>query len=280
VANDLFGLVTERQKRGGVDLLGLATGLSLVDKYTGGMQPDQMWLVGAVTSGGKSAFGLDVTLAAARQGDTAVYFSLEMSAESLTNRLISRVTKLDGQRILRGKINKTELGRVKDAVDELAELPLVVFDSSVSSDQIQTKTLELAEKTDIGFVCVDYAQMLRDPNVHGETDRVGNISGAIRTLARPDYLNVPVMLLSQLNRQSQTRENRIPQLHDFKGASDLEQDAEVALLLDRPYKRLMEEGAPPKDIEDDAKIIIAKNRNGMTLATPAEFHASTTTWIQ
>jgi replicative DNA helicase len=243
------------------------------------MQPNQLWLVGALTGGGKTSIGLDSALAAARQGVTALYYSIEMSAESLTYRLLARMTGIDDGRIMRGKINKTELRKVQDAVEEMGDIPLTLFDSSLTSLGVSESALAFAEREPVGFIVVDYAQLLKDPVQTSDAERVGRISGNIRTLAMPDQLNIPIMLLSQFNRSSQS-DGRIPRLHDFKGASDLEQDADIALILHRPYQQLMAEGAPPVDVETDAKIIIAKNRFGMTPATPAEFHTRTTTWKQ
>jgi replicative DNA helicase len=281
VATSLLAKVTERYDVGGVNLIGVSTGLKTVDTMTGGMGADEMWIIGAGTGVGKSSLAMSMSLEVARANKGVIYYSLEMSAESLVNRLISTATGIDAGRIIRGKISQPELKQIHYAAEEIQDLSLFIVDSSMTSEDVVEHTQIVADSHgDIGLVTVDYAQLMSDPNTFGETERVGRISGNLRSIARPDMLNIPILVLSQLNRASQSREDRTPQLHDLKSASDLEQDAHVVLLLHRPYKDAMEHGAEPKDIETDAKIIVAKSRNGPTGSTRSNFHTRTMTWSQ
>lgn len=279
--DSLLGKVEERYKQGGVDLLGTPTGFSVVDRMTGGLQTDQMWIVAGSTSVGKSSIALNMALNACKRGENVLFYSLEMSSESLVNRMLSTMTGVDAGRIERGKFNATEKKSIQNASEEVRDLGLHIVDASCTSQDVREHSFRLGDKLGgVGLVVVDYAQLLGDDPSLGDVERLTRISNNIRNLARPDQMNAPVLLLSQLNRASQSREDKTPQLHDLKGASQFEQDAHVVLLLHRPHREAMMKGAESKDIEDDAKIIIAKNRSGPSGATTAKFHARTTTWSQ
>ena len=280
LASSLFETVAERQAIGGVDLLGLSTGLDRIDEWTGGLQPDQLWIVGARTAVGKTALALSIGLTVARQDRGVIVYSLEMSAELLVNRLLSRMTDIAAGRIYRGKISTNELSRVKAAAEELSGLKLAVVDVTMSSDELSEHAKRVADQSDVGLVIVDYAGILRDDSGFGETERMSRISNNIRALARPDQLNCAVVLLAQLNRASEHREDHTPQLSDLKSSGSLEQDAHVVLLPYRPYLYELMHGAEPKEVEDDAMIIVAKNREGITGATRAQFYPRLMEWRQ
>lgn len=280
LASSLFETVAERQAIGGVDLLGLSTGLDRIDEWTGGLQPDQLWIVGARTAVGKTALALSIGLTVARQDRGVIVYSLEMSAELLVNRLLSRMTDIAAGRIYRGKISANELSRVKAAAEELSGLKLAVVDVTMSSDELSEHAKRVADQSDVGLVIVDYAGILRDDSGFGETERMSRISNNIRALARPDQLNCAVVLLAQLNRASEHREDHTPQLSDLKSSGSLEQDAHVVLLPYRPYLYELMHGAEPKEVEDDAMIIVAKNREGITGATRAQFYPRLMEWRQ
>jgi len=280
IADDLMGIVTQRQQVGGVDLIGLPTGFHKIDEWTGGLQPDQLWVVGARTAVGKTSFALSMALNVAREGRGVLVYSLEMSGELLTNRLLARMTDIPAGRIYRGKLTPEELARVRAAAEELAGTRLAVIDSSLTSDELREHAMRVADKSDIGLAVIDYAGILRDDSKFGETERIGRISNNIRALARPDHLDCPVVLLAQLNRASEQREDPTPQLSDLKSSGSLEQDAHVVILPYRPYLYELMHGAEPLDVEDDAMLIIAKNREGVTGATKASFIPRLMEWRQ
>lgn len=281
ITRRLLEKVEERYDKGGVDLLGTPTGMGVIDLMTGGMDKDQLWIIAGQTGGGKSALALNIALNSCKLGNDVLFYSLEMGAESLVNRLLSTMTGVDAGRIIRGKFNSTEKRAIQNAVNEIEDLGLYIIDSSCTSQQVREHSFRLGEKLGgVGMIVVDYAQLLGDDGSLGDVERLTRISNNIRNLARPDQMNAPVLLLSQLNRASQSREDKTPQLHDLKGASQFEQDAHVVLLLHRPHREAMLKGADAKDIETDAKIIIAKNRSGPSGSTTASFNTKTTTWSQ
>lgn len=280
IAASYLTTVSERQAAGGVDLLGAATGYHRIDEWTGGMQPDQMWIVGARTAVGKTALALSIGLNVARQGRGVLVYSLEMSAELLVNRLLARMTDIPAGRIMRGRMTLEELARVRVAAEELADLKLAVIDQSLTSEELSEHAKRVKDASDVGLVVIDYAGMLTDSGSFGETERMMRISNTCRNLARPDQLDCTVLLLAQLNRASESREDHTPQLSDLKSSGSLEQDAHVVLLPYRPYIYELLHGAEPKEVEDDAMIIIAKNREGITGATKAKFYPRLMEWRQ
>lgn len=281
VAHRLFSKVSERYDQGGVELLGVPSGFQTIDRMTGGLGVDEMWVIAGATGGGKSSLALNMALNACRRDENVLFYSLEMSAESLVNRLLSTMTGVDSGRIIRGKFSSTEKRALENAISDIDDLGLYIIDSTCTSQMVREHSFRIADKVGgVGLICVDYAQLLGDDSSLGDVERLTRISNNIRNLARPDQMNAPVILLSQLNRASQSREDKTPQLHDLKGASQFEQDAHVVLLLHRPHREAMTKGAEPKDIEDDAKIIVAKNRSGPSGSTTAKFNTRTTTWTQ
>lgn len=278
--------VGERKRLGGVETIGLPTGFWRLDDYLGGLQPDSLYLIGARTGMGKTSLALDIALNVARQNQRVLFYSLEMTAERLANRLLSRMTDIPGGKIVRGKLDDQEYRVVKQASTELADIPLAIADSTFGSEALMDHSETLAEKASVGdgpplgLIVIDYASLLRDPQKFGENERVGRISNNIRALARPDHLNIPIILLVQLNREADRRENHIPTLSDIRDSGSLEQDAHAVIFCYRPYYYELMQGAERLSEERDAALIVAKNREGPQGKTKATFHPSKTMWTQ
>jgi len=281
IARSFVDEISERKAKGGVELLGIATGFDTVDDFTGGLQSDQFWIVAARTSVGKTAFALDMALHASRHGYGTLFYSLEMRGEILVNRLLSRMTGIPAGRIIRGKLTDPELVLVVEACAVLDTFKLAIIDKTVTSLDIIEESMRVADTTgNVGLVMVDYAGILADRSVHGDVQRLSEISGNLRMLARPDYLDCTVVVLAQLNRQSEMREDHRPALSDIKGSGSFEQDADVVLFPYRPHLYELMKGADAVDEETDAEIIIAKNRNGPMASTKASFYPKLMKWEQ
>jgi replicative DNA helicase len=286
VAKSYLGVVEERQKGGGVDVVGIPTGFHRVDEMTGGLQPDTLTIVGGRPGMGKTAFAIQIALNVSRGDKRVIFYSLEMTAERIVNRLLASMTGIPGGRIVRGKLSGDELKKVKRAAEELREFKMAISDRSMTSDDITADVTELAERAEasggpsLGLAIIDYVSLLRDPQRVNENERVGRISSNLRTLARPDQLNIPVVALVQLNRQADARENHVPSLSDIRDSGSIEQDAETVIFPFRPYYYALMEGSERLEEERDAKIVIAKNREGPSGATPAIFYPAQTTWRQ
>lgn len=278
-AESFLGNVEERYEQGGVEYMGIPTGLHKIDYLTGGLQPDCMWVIGARTGVGKSSIALDIALHAAGNDYGVLFYSQEMRAEALAKRLISRVAGISSARIERGKLSEREMRDVRRAADRFENLKLGIIDRTLTSDALREHALGTRERFQVDLLVVDHAQALADSAAMGETEKVGQISNKMRQLARPDQMNCPVILLAQLNRGSEHRDDPTPKLSDLRNSGNLEQDAEVALLLHRPYLYERMKGADAKDVEA-AQIIIAKNRDGSSGSTAAKFYPSQTRWEQ
>src|SRR5690606_32166959 len=135
---------------------------------------------------------------------------------------------------IRGQIEDHEYEQVVAAAQELEGLNMQIVDSTATAIGITEHAMTVREEQPVSTVFVDYLQLLADEQGLPETERVGLISRRLRALGRPDYLDCPVIALSQLSRASQQAESKVPQLHHLKNSSNLEQDANVVLLLYRP----------------------------------------------
>ena len=286
VASSFYKDVETRKKRGGVDIIGTATGFYRLDEYLGGLQPDALYLVGGRPGMGKTALGLDIALNVAMQNKRVLVYSLEMTADRLTNRLLSRMTNIPSGRIVRGKLNNDELQQVKKASEELRDIPLAITDETFDSERLVEHATNLAERAakgggpDVGLLVIDYVSLLRDAQKFGENERVGRISNNLRALARPDNLNIPIVALVQLNREVDKRESHIPTLSDIRDSGSLEQDAHAVIFCYRPAYYDQMAGGESQAEERDAALIIAKNREGPQGKTKAIFRPTRTQWLQ
>lgn len=286
VATSFFSEIEERKQKGGVDIIGTPTGFWRLDEYLGGLQPDAMYVIGARTGLGKTSLALDIALNVARQDKGVLFFSLEMTAERLTNRLLSRMTDIPGGRIVRGKVDGDELRALKLAAEELSDIPLAIDDTTYDSERLISYATNVAEdaakrgRSEIGLVVVDYISLLRDQQKVNENERLTRISNNLRSLARPDQLNTPILVLAQLNREVDKREGNIPTLSDLRDSGAIEQDAHAVIFCYRPYYYELLKGAEPMPQENDAALIVAKNREGPQGKTRATFYPSRTAWEQ
>jgi replicative DNA helicase len=286
VAKSYLGIVGERQKRGGVETIGIPTGFHRVDELTGGLQPDTLTIIGARPGVGKTSLALNIAQNVAKANNRVLFYSLEMTAERMVNRMLSSMTMIPGGKIVRGMLSPEEFRRVKQAAEELRQYPIAMADTTFTSEGLADDAEKWAERAaaapgpPLGLVVVDYLSLLRDAAKVNENERVARISSNLRALARPDYLNIPIIALVQLNRSVEGRENKIPNMSDIRDSGAVEQDAENVWFPFRPYYYEQMNGSPPLEEERDARIIIAKNREGPTGSTPVTFYPAKTTWSQ
>lgn len=251
------------------DADGVLSGYRDLDGMTYGFHPGQMIVLAARPSVGKTSLAMNFAEHAmlpdgGRKSAGVLVFSLEMTAAQLAMRLICSRARVDMKRIRDRVISKQDSADIATTVKELKTAPLWIDDASSSSIlDIRAKARRLHTKNPLGLVVVDYLQLIRgtDNRVQRE-QQIAEISRGMKGMAKE--LNVPVVVLSQLNRESE-KENRDPRISDLRESGSIEQDADVVLLLHRPKKRDdddgVEEGAMPGDVEH-IKLIIAKQRNG------------------
>lgn len=251
------------------DADGVLSGFRDLDGMTYGFHPGQMIVLAARPSVGKTSLAMNFVEHAmipdgGRKPSGVIVFSLEMTAAQLAMRLICSRARVDMKRIRDRVISKQDSAEIANTVKELKQAPLWIDDSSSSSIlDIRAKARRLHTKSPLGLVVVDYLQLIRgtDNRVQRE-QQIADISRGMKGMAKE--LNVPVVVLSQLNRDSE-KENRDPRLSDLRESGSIEQDADVVMLLSRPKKSDDDEaveGGGMYNEHEHIKLIIAKQRNG------------------
>ena len=251
------------------DADGVLSGFRDLDGMTYGFHPGQMIVLAARPSVGKTSLAMNFAEHAilqdgGRASSGVLVFSLEMTAAQLAMRLICSRARVDMKRIRDRVISKQESGEIATTVKELKGTPLWIDDAASSSIlDIRAKARRIDAKHRLGLVVIDYLQLIRGTDSRAPREQqIADISRGVKGMAKE--LNVPVVVLSQLNRESE-KENRDPRLSDLRESGSIEQDADVVLLLHRPKKRdddeALDEGGLPGEVEH-IKLIIAKQRNG------------------
>lgn len=256
------------------DIIGHPTGMPTVDALTSGLQPGQLWVVGARPGGGKSAWSLAVASHVADATGLAVpFFSYEMGVTELTVRLLANRSGVDGQLLRRGRIPPAQSRKVAAAASQLANSTLLLDEHpSETIEGLRSVLRRLARRKEIAAVFVDYLQLIASPDAgrgDNRTVEIGRISRGLKLLAAE--IGVPVVAMSQLSRKTEERGSR-PQLSDLRESGSIEQDASLVALLHRRIHT--DPAADPRDLD----IIIAKHRNGPTGTIRARWDQSTSSF--
>jgi replicative DNA helicase len=238
-------------------ITGVPTGLLDLDALTRGFQPETLVIVAARPGMGKSALVLNVAQHVAANGRTAALFSLEMSEEELTMRSIASAANIDGHRLQRGYVREREWAALSQAFGALSELELYIDASPfVTVFDIKARARRLKAKAGLDVLIVDYTQlMIGDAKQQNRTLEIASITRGLKALAKD--LRIPVVALSQLNRDLERRDNKRPMLADLRDSGALEQDADIVLFIYRDdYYH------PDSQEPGVAELIIAKHRGG------------------
>lgn len=258
VVSDTLQLIEDMQN--GEVQQGIKTGFTDIDNVTQGLQPGQMIVVAGRPAMGKSTLGIDFARhAALHEHQTAIVFSLEMSKNELAQRILAAETNIslgDLRRVER--IDNAKWNIMNNFLDKLRNAPLYIDDSpNMSLMEIRAKCRRLKQTDDLKLVVIDYLQLMTSgKNIDNRQQEVSEFSRALKLLAKE--LEVPVVALSQLNRSSELRSDKKPQLSDLRESGSIEQDADVVFLVHRPEVYNAEER------QGEADIIMAKHRNGPT----------------
>jgi replicative DNA helicase len=248
--------------QGGRAITGLETGFYELDDLTRGLQNGEMIVLASRPGVGKSALALNIAEHVAVDLEKPVaFFSIEMSREALALRLLSSRAKVDGQKLRKGTLSNDEAAKVRDAASRLYEVPLYIDDQpGLRIIDLRAKARRLVARHKIELIIVDYLQLMttgqREENRQVE---VASISRGIKSLARE--LNVPVLALSQLRRESE-QEERMPRLSDLRESGAIEQDADVVMLLHREEMRRVPGSEEYEKVKGTADLLLAKQRNG------------------
>ena len=264
------------------DVVGVRTGFTDLDHTTHGFQRGDLIILAARPSMGKTAVALNlaINVAGYQNNEAVAIFSLEMSAESLAMRLLSAKSRVAGDSLRTGRnLDNEKWNRISEASDTLSNVKIFIDDkSSVKVSEIFSKCRRLKNEHGLALVLIDYIQLIQGSSSgRSEVNRqqeVSEISRSLKSLARE--LDVPVIALSQLSRNVESREDKKPQLSDLRESGAIEQDADIVMLLFRKsyYDSDAKEEAERTGSEE-LEINIAKHRNGATRRINLAFEANT-----
>lgn len=249
------------------EITGLATGFADIDKLTSGLQPDDMIIIAARPSMGKTSLAMNIaehvaTGSNANHKKTPVaVFSLEMSQEALVKRMLCSRAGISMKNLSEGYVSREKHDHLVKAANDLSEASIFVDDTpGLEPIELRARARRLKKKHDIGLIVIDYLQMMNYSKFarDGRQREVAGISGALKAMAKE--LHIPVIVLSQLSRAPETREGK-PKLSDLRDSGSIEQDADVVGLLRRPIRMAEDDSAEDPTL---AILEIAKHRNGPT----------------
>ncbi|HSC45875.1 MAG TPA: replicative DNA helicase [Candidatus Acidoferrum sp.] len=251
----------EKIFREGKSITGVSTGYTELDKLLSGLQNSELLILAARPSQGKTALALNLAEnIAIRAGSPVAFFSLEMSKESLLQRLVASVAQIDAHKFRTGHLSREDWRKMTEALGQISSAPLWIDDAgSTSVLEIGAKARRLKRDKGLSLLVVDYLQLITGRGrFNNRQEEVSSISRGLKGLAKE--LQIPVLVLSQLTRAPE-REERGPQLSDLRESGAIEQDADVVMFIYRPHWAKMD--AAPEE-RDQAEIQVAKQRNGPT----------------
>jgi replicative DNA helicase len=243
-------------------LLGIASGFQAVDRFTGGWQETDLIIVGGASSMGKTSFALALAYNAALHTNTpTVIFSYEMSALQLIRRLASMESEICNKYITNGTLNDQELNKIHEAVANIEKIPLHIDEGNITSlGYLVHRIKEYVKNKNVKLVMIDYLQLVSSKNKAGSREQeVSKVARTLKNLAKE--LNITVIALSQLNRGVGMRNNSKPTLSDLRESGEIEQAADVVMLIYRPEYYGIEYNDDGKESKGTANIIFAKGRN-------------------
>jgi len=246
--------------------IGITTGLFDSDKMLQGWHNSELTILAARPAMGKTALMLHFAVSAARSGKSVCIYSLEMSDISLTDRLIIKLGDLNASNYRSGKIAPIEWSGIEKGVNDVSELPIYIDDNSmVSINYIKTHSRNMKKLGKCDMIFIDYLQLMdmSGGNKQNREQDVSQTSRAAKIISKE--LDIPVILLSQLSRNVEQRGgDKRPQLSDLRDSGAIEQDADNVIFIHRPEYYGSKEDTSGHDLKGLGKLIVAKQRNGMT----------------
>ena len=273
------------ETKGGIT--GLASGFHKLDDVTAGWQPSDLIILAGRPAMGKTSFALSLCKnIAVDYNEPVAFFSLEMNKKQLADRLISQVCEITGHKILTGQLDKLEWERFDKHVGRLFNAPIYVDETpGLSIFELRTKARRLVREHNIKMIMIDYLQLMTGSGKHfgSRQEEVSSISQSLKGLAKE--LNIPILALSQLNRDVEKRdskdksEGKRPQLSDLRESGAIEQDADMVLFVHRPEYYHIYEDEKGISTRGKADIIIAKHRKGATKDVRLAFKGEYTSFL-
>jgi replicative DNA helicase len=242
------------------DLVGVPTGFTELDALTNGFHPGQLIIVAARPAMGKSTFALDIARnAAIAQNKSTLFFSLEMGRAEIAMRMLSAESAIPLQSMRKGNIADSDWTKLAQVRGRINDAPLYIDDSpNMTLVEIRAKCRRLSQRVGLKMIVIDYLQLLTSgKKVESRQQEVSEFSRALKLLSKE--LNIPVVALSQLNRQAEQTKDKKPELSHLRESGSLEQDADVVVLL---HREAIGDSDHPRAGEAD--LILAKQRSGPT----------------
>lgn len=268
---DAFDRIEELHKNKGA-LRGLKTGFRDLDKKTAGFQKGDLVIIGARPAMGKTTFAQNLAYNIASINKKGVlFFSMEMAANEIIDRMISDVSGVDNWKMRTGNLTDEEFSRIGDALGEMDEIPIYIDDtSSMTIVELRNKARRAMHDHDIGIVIVDYLQLIQGSDRYkgNRVQEVTEISRGLKILARE--LEIPVIALAQLSRNVTGRDDPRPVLSDLRESGSIEQDADLVMFLHRPdYYKQNDDNYEETHITE---LLVAKHRHGAVGKIELYFH--------
>ena len=261
-------------------LSGIASGFYDLDSFTQGFQKSELIILAGRPSMGKTALSLNIGLNVLKNSNLpVVFFSLEMSKEQLAYRLLTSESNIASMKLKTGNLYEEDWLKVNTIIKNLSLLPLFIDDTpNISIQDIKTKIKKiLFEQNQIGLVIIDYLQLMQYAkfNIENRTQELSYITRSLKNLARE--FKVPIIALSQLSRNVETRINKRPILSDLRESGSIEQDADLVLMVYRESYYSDETVSPNEN--NLAEVIISKHRNGPVGVVELEFDSKYTKFL-
>jgi len=241
------------------DITGASTGFTDLDEKTSGLQPSDLIIVAGRPSMGKTTIAMNMAEnVALKSGMPVAVFSMEMPGEALAMRMMSSLGRIDQHKVRTGKLDDDDWPRLTSAINLLAETKMFIDDTpALTPTEVRSRARRLTrEHGQLGLIVLDYLQLMQSPSSgDNRVQQISDISRGLKALAKE--LNVPVIALSQLNRNLEQRPNKRPVMSDLRESGAIEQDADLIIFVYRD--EVYHEDSPDKGI---AEVIIGKQRNG------------------
>ena len=275
IADTLPGVITalQRQARDGRTITGVPTGYPDLDDRTAGLQPGDLVIVAGRPSMGKTAIALNMAEHAAQVGYPVLFFSLEMSADQLDRRVLGARAGVPSHHLrFPRQMTDDDWGRITECMEHVSALPIWIDDSAeITVPEIRARARRVMARQEIAVVVVDYLQIVRSATNEQSREReLARMSAGLKAMAKE--LRVPVVVLSQLNRSCEARQDKRPMMSDLRESGAIEQDADLVLMLyrDAVYK----DGADP----EAGEVLVRKNRNGPIGTVRLRWRGELTRW--
>jgi len=251
---------------------GTSSGYRDLDYIIGGFQPADLIILAARPAMGKTALALNLAYNVAKRGTPVIFYSLEMTQDQLTDRLVSSRTGVSSMRLRSGQLSQDEWVAVNWAADEIHDMPIIIDDTPcLHYSEFRRRSRIAKKKHDVGMVFIDYVGLMTGNQKNGRVEEVSSITRALKMTAKE--IEAPIIALSQLNRNLELRSDKKPKLSDLRESGSLEQDADIVFLL---YREVVYDNDTKEP--NISELEVAKHRNGPCGTVRLFFDKLTTTF--